>query len=107
MLALHDPPTAVFAANDLMALGAYEAVRRQGRRVPEDVSVVGFDDLPGSRWASPSLTTVHQPLAQMGMLATRTVLRMVHGETLESPRLELSTDLVVRDSTAPPSRPAG
>jgi LacI family transcriptional regulator len=108
MLALPDPPTAVFAANDQMALGAYEAVRRRGLRVPEDVSIVGFDDLPGSRWASPPLTTVHQPLAQMGTVATRTVLRMVRGEAIESPRLELSTDLVVRDSTAPPPpRPAG
>jgi LacI family transcriptional regulator len=103
LLDVPDPPTAVFAANDQMALGAYEAARRRGLRVPEDLSVVGFDDLPGSRWASPPLTTVHQPLAQMGVLATRTVLRMARGETIESPSLELATDLVVRDSTAPPA----
>ena len=70
-------------------------------RVPEDVSVVGFDDLPESRWSSPPLTTVHQPLSQMGALAARTVLRLVNGEVLESPRVELSTELVVRYSTAP------
>ncbi|MGY5882305.1 LacI family DNA-binding transcriptional regulator [Modestobacter lacusdianchii] len=97
-----EPPTAIVAANDQMALGAYEAVRQRGLRVPEDVSVVGFDDLPGARWSSPPLTTVHQPLAEMGALAARTVLRLVRGEELEVPRLELATALVVRESTAPP-----
>ncbi len=102
MLELPEPPTAVFAANDQMALGVYEAVRRTGRRVPEDVSVVGFDDLPETRWSSPPMTTVRQPLVEMGMLAARTVLRLVRGELVESPRIELATELVVRDSTAPP-----
>ncbi|MCF6744870.1 LacI family transcriptional regulator [Blastococcus sp. KM273128] len=101
LLALADRPTAVFAANDQMALGVYEGIRRRGMRVPEDVSVVGFDDLPEARWSSPPLTTVHQPLAEMGALAARTVLRMVDGEAIESPRLELATRLVVRDSTSP------
>ena len=103
LLELPAPPTAIFAANDQMALGVYEAVRRRAMRVPEDVSVVGFDDLPESRWSSPPLTTVHQPLSQMGALAARTVLRLVNGEVLESPRVELSTELVVRYSTAPPA----
>ena len=102
MLQLAQPPTAVFSANDQMALGVYEAVRRDGRRVPEDVSVVGFDDLPETRWSSPPMTTVHQPLAEMGMLAARSVLRLVHGQRVESPRVELATQLVVRESTAPP-----
>jgi len=97
-----EPPTAIVAANDQMALGVVEAVRRRGLRVPENVSVVGFDDLPSSRWSSPPLTTVYQPLAEMGALAARTVLRLVRGERLEVPRLELATRLVVRDSTAPP-----
>jgi LacI family transcriptional regulator len=101
LLTLPDPATAVFAANDQMALGVYEGIRRSGRRVPEDVSVVGFDDLPEAGWSSPPLTTVHQPLAEMGRLAARTVLRMVDGERIESPRVELATRLVVRDSTAP------
>jgi LacI family transcriptional regulator len=86
-----------------MALGVYEAVRRSGRRVPEEVSVVGFDDLPETRWASPPMTTVRQPLAQMGMLAARTVLRLVRGEPVVTPRVELATELVIRDSTAPPA----
>ncbi|MGY1610122.1 MULTISPECIES: LacI family DNA-binding transcriptional regulator [unclassified Geodermatophilus] len=102
LLRLPDRPTAVFAANDQMALGVYEAARRQGLRVPEDLSVVGFDDLPQAQWSPPPLTTVHQPLAQMGMLAARTVLRLMQGEPVEGPRIELATRLVVRDSTAPP-----
>ncbi|MEV4754998.1 LacI family DNA-binding transcriptional regulator [Micromonospora sp. NPDC049559] len=103
MLDLPEPPTAIFASSDQMAFGAYEAVRRRGLRVPDDISVVGFDDLPEARWASPPLTTVRQPLAEMGLLAARTVLRLAQGEPVETPRVELSTDLVVRDSTAPPA----
>ncbi len=102
LLALAQPPTAIFASSDQMALGAYEAVRRRGMRVPEDVSIIGFDDLPEVRWSSPPLTTIRQPLSQMGMVAARTVLRLVQGEKLESPRMELATELVIRESTAPP-----
>ncbi|MET7400577.1 LacI family DNA-binding transcriptional regulator [Dactylosporangium sp. NPDC005572] len=99
LLALETPPTAIFAASDQMAFGAFEAVRRRGLRVPDDVSVVGFDDLPESRWTSPPLTTVRQPLTEMGLLAARTVLRMAAGEEIETPRVELATELVVRHST--------
>lgn len=105
LLNLADPPTAIFASSDQMAFGAYEAVRRRGLRVPDDVSVVGFDDLPEARWSSPPLTTVRQPLAEMGLLAARTVLRLARGEPVDTPRVELSTDLVVRDSSAPLVRP--
>ncbi|AJZ85554.1 LacI family DNA-binding transcriptional regulator [Streptomyces antimycoticus] len=97
------PPTAVFASSDQMALGAIEALRRRGLRVPEDVSIVGFDDLPEVRWSAPPLTTVRQPLSDMGKLAARTVLRQARGEEIESPRVELATQLVVRSSTAPPA----
>lgn len=103
LLTLPDPPTAIFASSDEMAFGAYEAVRRRGLRVADDVSVIGFDDLPESRWSSPPLTTVRQPLAEMGLLAARTVLRLAQGEPVDTPRVELATDLVVRDSSAPPS----
>jgi LacI family transcriptional regulator len=102
LLDLPEPPTAIFASSDTMALGAYEAARRRGLRVPDDLSIVGFDDLPESRWSSPPLSTVRQPLAEMGGLAARTVLRMARGEQIEVPRVELATELVVRDSTAPP-----
>lgn len=102
LLALPEPPTAIFASSDQMAFGVYEAIRRRGLRVPDDVSVVGFDDLPEVRWSSPPLTTVRQPLVEMGVLAARTVLRLAAGDEAESPRVELATELVVRESTAPP-----
>jgi LacI family transcriptional regulator len=104
LLDAEHPPTAIFASSDQMAFGAYEAVRRRGLRVPDDVSVIGFDDLPEARWFSPPLTTVRQPLAEMGTLAARTVMRLARGETIESLRFELATALVVRDSTAAPKR---
>jgi LacI family transcriptional regulator len=72
--------------------------------VPDDVSVVGFDDLPVSSWVVPRLTTVRQPLAEMAAMAARMVLRMSAGERIDSPRVELATRLVVRESTAPPRR---
>jgi LacI family transcriptional regulator len=102
LLDLSRPPTAIFAASDQMALGVFEAVRLRGLRVPEDVSVVGFDDLPEARWSSPPLTTVRQPLAEMGMMAARTVLQLAQGEKIDSLRVDLATALTVRDSTAPP-----
>ena len=102
LLSLPDRPTAVFAASDQMALGVYEAARQRGLLVPEDLSVVGFADLPQACWSSPPLTTVRQPLSEMGMLAVRTVLRLLNDEHLESPKVELATEVVVRDSTAPP-----
>ncbi|SFC48395.1 LacI family DNA-binding transcriptional regulator [Streptomyces aidingensis] len=102
LLSLDNPPTAIFAGSDLQAFGVFEAARQRGLRVPEDLSVVGFDDLPLSRSAWPPLTTVRQPLEEMAALATRTVLTMGRGEAPETRRVELATDLIVRDSTAPP-----
>ncbi|HEV2342975.1 MAG TPA: LacI family DNA-binding transcriptional regulator [Actinocrinis sp.] len=101
LLGLRRPPTAIFASSDQMAFGVYEAVRQRGLRVPDDVSVIGFDDLPEVRWSSPPLTTVRQPLSEMGALAARTVLRLAGGERIESMRFELPTQLVVRDSSGP------
>ena len=100
LLTLDDPPTAFLAADDLQAGGVYEAVRRAGRTVPGDVSVVGFGDLPCARWMAPPLTTVRQPLREMGLTAARALLRLVGGERLESDRVELATGLVERGSTA-------
>jgi LacI family transcriptional regulator len=102
LLDLPTPPTAIFAASDQMAFGVFEALRLRGLRVPEDVSVVGFDDLREARWSSPPLTTVRQPLAEMGAMAARTVLQLAQGETIDSLRIDLATALTVRDSTAPP-----
>ncbi|MGH3170641.1 MAG: substrate-binding domain-containing protein, partial [Trebonia sp.] len=104
LLGLPDRPTAIFAASDVLAMGVYEAARRSGLRLPEDLSVVGFDDVPMARWVSPPLTTMRQPLAEMATLATRTLLE---GESIGiQHRVELATTLVVRDSTKPIGKPA-
>ncbi|MEU2308575.1 LacI family DNA-binding transcriptional regulator [Streptomyces misionensis] len=101
-----DRPTAIFAGNDLQALGLYEAARELGLRIPEDLSVVGFDDLPVARWVGPPLTTVRQPLTEMAEAAARLVLELGSAqEERAATRLELATSLVVRSSTAP-VRPA-
>ncbi|WP_255948345.1 LacI family DNA-binding transcriptional regulator [Streptomyces odontomachi] len=102
LLDLEAPPTAIFAGNDEIALGVVETARARGLRVPEDLSVVGFDDTNLARMASPPLTTVRQPLREMGGAALRTALRVANGEKLESHHIELATELVVRASTAPP-----
>lgn len=103
LLALHDRPTAVFAGSDLQALGVYEAARNAGLRIPEDLSVVGFDDLPIARWLTPELTTVRQPLQEMAAAAARLALSLARGQAPESQRVELATSLVVRHSTAAPA----
>ena len=102
LLALPQRPTAIFAGNDLQALGVLEAARLSGLRVPEDLSVVGFDDLSISRWTSPPLTTIHQPLVQMVSTAIQLVLAIGRGEPAPHHGVELATSLVIRESTAPP-----
>ncbi|PNV32085.1 LacI family transcriptional regulator [Streptomyces sp. DH-12] len=104
LLDLPEPPTAVFVCSDRMTPGVYGALAERGLRVPDDMSVVGFDDLPEARWLAPALTTVRQPLAEMAATALRLLLRMRDGHRPESTRTELSTRLVERASTAPPPR---
>jgi LacI family transcriptional regulator, xylobiose transport system transcriptional regulator len=104
LLRLTKPPTAIFAANDLQALGVYEAARRAGVRIPQDLSVVGFDDLPFVQWLGPPLTTVRQPLMQMGATAADMALTLANGGQLDYERIELPTTLMVRQSTGPPAR---
>ncbi|MGW5361999.1 LacI family DNA-binding transcriptional regulator [Actinopolymorpha pittospori] len=100
LLDLPDPPTAIFAGTDEAALGVIEAARARGLRVPEDLSVVGFDDTQVARLASPPLTTVKQPLQDMGAVALRTALQLAAGEKVDSHHVELATSLVVRGSAA-------
>ncbi|GAA2694673.1 MULTISPECIES: LacI family DNA-binding transcriptional regulator [Actinosynnema] len=102
LLTLPDPPTALFACNDLQALGAYRAAREAGLRVPEDLSVVGFDDLPVGDLVDPPLTTVRQPLAEMAAAAAELALALGRGERPPQLGVELATTLTVRRSTAPP-----
>jgi LacI family transcriptional regulator len=103
LLDLPGRPTTIFAGSDQQAFGVYEAARRRGLRVPEDLSVVGFDELPVARWASPPLTTVRQPLAEMGRAAAQMLGDLVDSTPLRTTRIELSTELIVRESTAPPA----
>jgi LacI family transcriptional regulator, xylobiose transport system transcriptional regulator len=102
LLALDEPPTAIFAGSDLQALGVLETARARGLSVPDDLSVVGYDDIALAQWVSPRLTTVHQPLRRMGAEATRVVIKMAEERPLVTPRIDLATNLVVRESTAPP-----
>jgi LacI family xylobiose transport system transcriptional regulator len=95
-------PTAIFASNDMEALGVYEAARRLGLSIPDDLSVVGFDDIAAASWMAPALTTVRQPIAQMAADAVDIVLRSPEEEARGDVRRELSTTLVVRESTSPP-----
>lgn len=102
LLALPERPTAIFASNDLQALGVYQAAREAGLRIPQDLSVIGFDDLPVVAWADPPLTTVHQPLTEMAAAATELALALGHGEDPPQIGVEIATTLTVRESTAPP-----
>jgi len=107
LLDIADPPTAIFASNDVMAFGAMDAIRSHGLRVPEDVSVVGFDDIPQAASVRPALTTVRQPLEQMGRVATQMLLDMLQSPEKEIERVELPTELMARGSTLPPKDGAG
>lgn len=100
-----DRPTAIFAGSDYQALGVLRAARELGLRVPEDLSVVGYDDLPVTQWIGPALTTVRQPLMEMASTATRMVLDLAEGRSPSNLQIDLAIELVVRESTAPPLAP--
>jgi DNA-binding LacI/PurR family transcriptional regulator len=107
LLSCIEPPTAIFAGTDLQATGVIEAARELGIRIPADLSIVGFDDLPLSRWTSPPLTTVRQPVEEMAMMAVQLVRALADNAPVASQLLEVATSLVVRESTAPPRRARG
>jgi len=103
LLRMKRRPTAIFAANDMQALGVYAAAHKLGLRVPDDLSVIGFDDVEFGQWATPPLTTIRQPLAEMGATAARLVVELANGQQPAHNRVELATTLVERSSTAPPA----
>jgi LacI family transcriptional regulator len=103
LLELSDQPTAIFAFNDPMAIGAIRAARSHGLRIPEDVSIVGFDDTTEAQFVTPALTTVRQPLTEMGRAAVDVLLRLLENQPPEASHVELPTRLVVRDSTTRPA----
>jgi LacI family transcriptional regulator len=102
LLSLDDPPTAIFGFNDNVAIGALHAARERGLTVPYDLSVVGFDDTEQAVIVTPRLTSVSQPLAELGRMGVSLLIRILEGQRVDALRVELATRLVVRDSTAPP-----
>ena len=107
LLALPDLPGAIFASNDLSATGVIEATRQRGLRVPQDISVIGFDDIPQASLIYPKLTTVRQPLYQMGREAVALLLEQIEQPGGEKRQVMLETTLIIRESCAPPRRPGG
>lgn len=107
LLDLRDVPTAIFASNDVMAMGAMDAVRSRGLRVPDDISILGFDDIPQSAVICPALTTVRQPLEQMGRVATQMLLDILKNPEKEVDQIKLPTELIIRGSTQSPKNKAG
>lgn len=105
LLSRPDRPSAIFAGSDMQALGVLRAAHQLGLSVPRDLSVVGYDNLPVSAWLGTALTTVDQPLRDMAAAATRMLLDLAAGVELPSRRIELMTELIVRESTAPPLNP--
>lgn len=100
LLARGKPFTALFAYNDISAIGAIRAIQEQGLRVPQDISVVGFDDIPGAAFNTPSVTTVRQPLNRMGEVAAQSLLERIEGKKEYPNEIAIEPELVVRESTA-------
>ncbi|HET8845886.1 MAG TPA: LacI family DNA-binding transcriptional regulator [Ktedonobacteraceae bacterium] len=102
LLRLSPPPTALFVSNDMMAIGAMEAARELGFQIPDDLSIIGFDDIPQATQVHPTLSTVCQPLEEMGRSAARLLLKYIANPLAEVERVELSTRLVIRESCRTP-----
>ena len=102
LLSLDQPPTAVLACNDLMALGAMSAAQDRGLNVGTDISITGFDDIPLAEHSHPPLTTIHQPVYQIGGMVTEMLIKKIRGQALENERVLLQPSLIVRSSCGPP-----
>jgi DNA-binding LacI/PurR family transcriptional regulator len=100
LLSRKKPFSALFAYNDISAIGAIRALQERGLRVPHDVSVMGFDDIPGAAFHTPSLTTVRQPLHRMGEVAAQTLLDRIEGKKEYEAEIAIEPELVVRESTS-------
>ncbi len=99
LLARKDPPTAIFASTDLMAIGAIKKIQGDGLRVPEDISIIGFDDIPTASLVTPALTTIAQPKYEMGAEAMNLLIRMIEKKGAFKSKVVLDTQLIVREST--------
>jgi LacI family transcriptional regulator len=103
LLALPERPTAIFAGDDQMAIGVLQTIYQHKLRVPEDISLVGFDDIEQAQYMHPALTTVRQPLREMGYTAGEHICRMIDGTAIGRLQLTFTPTLIIRDSTAPPT----
>jgi LacI family transcriptional regulator len=103
LLSLPHPPTAIFASNDEMALGVMAAAIERGLSIPDDLSIIGFDDTPRAGLAYPALTTVRQPLEEMGRTATRMLIQLIDDPHLQIEQVQLQTKLILRGSCRPPA----
>lgn len=107
LLELAEPPTAIFAANDAMALGCMSAIREKGLRIPQDISIIGFDDMPAAAVSQPGLTTMRHPVAAMAQAAVQELMRRIQNQPGRRQRIEFPSEFVVRDSAGPgPGAPA-
>jgi LacI family transcriptional regulator len=104
LLDMPEPPTAIFTGNDAQATGVYQALYQRNIRIPDAMSVIGFDDVMYAAQMSPPLTTIRQPLVEMGKMAANMLLQLVEGQTSIPSHVELSTSLVIRSSCAEPRR---
>lgn len=102
LLDLPQPPTAIFASNDISAVGAMDAIRDRGMKVARDISIIGFDDIPLATVVTPQLTTIRQPLMEMGSVATQMLVNLIQKPEESQRSVILPTSLVIRGSTAPP-----
>jgi LacI family transcriptional regulator len=96
--------TALVSFNDIAAIGAIRALRDHGLRVPDDISIIGFDDIQGAAYHNPSLTTIRQPLSSMGNTAARTLLQRLRGQKDYPEQIAIVPELIIRESTLPPSQ---
>lgn len=107
LMALAEPPTAVFAASDVMAIGCMNAIREKGLSVPQDISVIGFDDIPAAALAQPPLTTLRHPMQLMAQAALQELMRRIRGEPGRRHRIEFPSEFQFRESTGPAPVQAG
>ncbi len=98
LLNVDDSPTAVFVASDMVAMGTLRALQDEGVSVPEQVAIVGFDDITAARFITPALTTVHVPTFGLGWSAAELLIRVIDGETPNETNVLLDTELVIRES---------
>jgi DNA-binding LacI/PurR family transcriptional regulator len=101
LLSLSPRPTAIFVASDVVALGAMRALKQHGLDIPNDLSIIGFDDIPLVKYLDPGLTTIRLPAIDLGFYAGQMLMRLIKGEPIQKRRIQLTSRLIIRDSTAP------